>query len=178
MIRADAGLLLLAGFLFVYCDAQPMPRGLGTFQIKAIVSDIDSNLKALDRSRALLQTGTDRGGELALYRRHSDVVRIDAVIGGSNSDLENVFYYSGPNLIFVRTKTITYPHSSSSDTFDFANRHVKTTADYYVRDGSLIPVGDAKIAPSVASRLLQQAKLFITAAQRGNKVIDIEKLLK
>jgi hypothetical protein len=176
MIRADARLLLLAGFVSVYCAAQPIPRSLDTLQIKAIVSNIDSNLKALNRSRAVLQTGTDRGGELALYRRGSDVVRIDAVIGGSNSDSENVFYYSGTNPIFIRTKTITYPYSLSSNTFDFTNPHVKTAADYYVREGNMIPLGHAKIAPSMASRLLQQAKLFITAGQRGNQVVDIEKL--
>ena len=155
-----------------------MPRGLRTPQIKAIVSEVDSNLKALNKSRAILQTGTDRGGELTLYRRNSDVVRIDAVIGGSNSDLENVFYYSGANPVFVRTKTITYPYSSKSSAFDFANPHVTIAADYYIRDGKLIPVGHAKIAPLTASRLLQEAELFITAAQRGNQVVEIEKLLK
>ncbi len=126
----------------------------------------------------MLQTGTDRGGELTIYRRGSDVVRIDATIGGSNSDLQNVFYYSGANPIFVRTKTVTYRYSSTSNGFDFTSPHVKATGDYYVRGGKLIPMGHAKIAPSIASSLLQQAGLLVTSVRHGDRVVDIEKLLK
>ena len=126
----------------------------------------------------MLQTGTDRGGELTVYRRGSDVVRIDTAIGGSNSDLQEVFYYVGAKVVFVRTKTVTYRYSPSANGFDFAAPHVKAAADYYVRDGRLIPAGHAKITASETSRLLQEAELFMDAARRRNQVIDIEKLLK
>jgi hypothetical protein len=169
---------LLVGLFSLCSAAQAVPRYLGTIEIKAMVNDVDSHLKRFDRSRAMLQTGTDRGGELTIYRRGSDVVRIDATIGGSNSDLQNVFYYSGAKVVFVRTKTVTYPYSPSANGFDFANPHVKTTADYYVHHGKLTPVGHAKIAPSVASRLLREAELFMTAIRRGDQVVDVERVLK
>ncbi len=169
---------LLAGLFCVCCAAQPLPREPCAPEIKSTVNDIDSHLKGFNRSRITLQTGTDRGGKLTIYRRGSDVVRIDAVISGSNSDLQDVFYYSGTNLIFVRTKTVNYPYSSRLNGFDFAAPHVKAAADYCVRDGNLTPVGHAKIAPSVASRLLQEAELFMGAIRHGTQVIDIEKLLK
>src|SRR5207245_11721936 len=108
---------------------------------------LSSHLNTFSRSSAMLQTRTDRGGELTIYRRGSDVVRIDAVIGGSNSDLQNVFYYSNANVVFVRTRTVTYPYSSISNGFDFANPRVKTAVDYYVREGKLIPLGRVKITP-------------------------------
>jgi hypothetical protein len=126
----------------------------------------------------MLQTGTDRGGELTIYRRGSEVVRIDAIIGGSNSDLQDTFYYSDANVVFVRTRTVMYPYSSTSNAFDFGNPHVKSAADYYVRDRKLIPIGHAKIAPSVASRLLQEAEVFMMAIRQRTKVITIEELLR
>jgi len=178
MIGRYATLLLLAGLFCVCCAAQRLPGEQRALEIRSMVNDIDSHLKGFNRSRIMLQTGTDRGGELTVYRKGSDVVRIDAVISGSNSDLRDVFYYSGTNLISVRTKTVKYPYSSRLNGFDFAAPHVKAAADYYVRDGNLIPVGRAKIAPSVASRLLQEAELFMAAIRHGTQVIDIEKLLK
>ena len=178
MTDAQTAFPLLAGLFWLCCAAQPVPTESGIFEIRGIVNNIDSHLKELNKSRATLQTGTDRGGELAIYRRGSDVVRIDATIGGSNSDLQDLFYYSGANLVFVRTRTVTYPYSSRANGFDFTNPHVKDTADYYVRDGKLIPVRHAKSATSVTSRLLQEAELFVTAIRRGDQLIDIEKLLK
>ena len=167
MIGRYATLLLLAGLFCVCCAAQRLPGEQRALEIRSMVNDIDSHLKGFNRSRIMLQTGTDRGGELTVYRKGSDVVRIDAVISGSNSDLRDVFYYSGTN-----------PYSSRLNGFDFAAPHVKAAADYHVRDGNLIPVGRAKIAPSVASRLLQEAELFMTAIRHGTQVINIEKLLK
>ena len=178
MSRIRVALPLLVGLFSICSAAQAVPRDLGTIEIKAMVNDVDSHLKRFNKSRARLQTGTDRGGELTIYRRGSDVVRIDATIGGSNSDLHDVFYYSGANPIFVRTKTVTYPYSSTPNGFDFAAPHVKTAADYYVRDGKLIPLGRAKIAASLESRLLQEAELFMTAGRQGTQVVDIEKLVK
>lgn len=177
MTIAQATLPLLAG-LFCICSAQPASGELGTLEVKNMVNNVDSHLKVLNRSHAMLKTGTDRGGELTIYRRGSDVVRIDAIIGGSNSDSQDVFYYSDTNVVFVRTRTVTYPYSSTSNGFDFANPHVKTAADYYVRDRKLIPIGHTKIAPSVASRLLQEAELFMTASRHGSHSVDIEKLVK
>jgi hypothetical protein len=178
MTRTHAALPLLAGLLCVCCVAQALPREIGIPQIKSIVNNIDSHLKELKESRATLQTGTDRGGQLTIYRRGSDVVRIDAIISGSNSDLQNAFYYSGMNLIFVKTKAIIYPYSSTLSGFDFATPHVKTTGDYYVRDRKLIPLGRAKTSPDLELRLLQEAELFKAAIRHGNQVVDIEKLLK
>jgi len=178
MTRVQATLSLLAGLFWICSAAQPAPREPVSLEIKDIVNDIDSHLKAVKRSYTMLQTGTDRGGQLTIYRTRSDVVRIDAVIGGSNSDLKDVFYYSRANLVFIKTKTITYPYSSRPNGFDFAAPHVKAAADYYVRDGRLIPAGHAKITASETSRLLQEAELFMDAARRRNQVIDIEKLLK
>jgi len=169
---------LLAGLFSICSAAQAVPRDVGTIEIKAMVNDVDSHLRRFNKSRAMLQTGTDRGGELTIYRRGSDVVRIDATIGGSNSDLHDVFYYSGANPIFVRTKTVTYPYSSTLNGFDFAAPHVKTAADYYVRDGKLIPLSRAKIAASLESRLLQEAELFMTAGRQRTQVVDVEKLVK
>jgi hypothetical protein len=178
MTRAQATLLLLAGLFCPCYAAQSAPQKPVTIEIKDTVNNIDSHLKALNKSYAILQTGTDRGGQVTIYRSGTDVVRIDAIIGGSNSDLQDVFYYSGANLVFVKTKTVTYPYSSRSNGFDFTVPHVKAAADYYVRDRRLIPVAHAKITASVASRLLQEAELFMTAARRQNQVIDIQKLLK
>jgi hypothetical protein len=178
MKRTHAALPVLAGLFCFCCVAETLPRELGMPQIKSIVNNIDSHLKALNKSPATLQTGTDRGGELTIYRRGSDVVRIDAIIGGSNSDLQDVFYYFGMNLIFVKTKTITYPYSSTLNRFDFATPHVKATADYYVRGRKLIPLDRAKISSALESRLLQEGELFTAAVRHGNQVVDIEKLLK
>ena len=177
-MRAQAALSLLAAMSCVCCAAESIPREPATSEIKDMVNSIDAQLKTLNRSRVMLQTGTDRGGELTIYRRGSDVVRIDAIIGGSSSDLQDTFYYSGANVVFVRTRTVTYPYSSILNTFDFANPHVKSAADYYVRSRKLIPIGRAKVAPSVTSKLLQEAELFITAIRRGKQAVDIEKLLK
>jgi hypothetical protein len=155
-----------------------MSRASGFPDVEDIVNNIDAHLKALSRSRAMLQTGTDRGGELTIYRRGSDIVRIDATIGGSNSDLQDVFYYSDANVVFVRSRMVTYPYSPTSRGFDFGNPRVKTKADYYVRDSKLIPTGHVKVRPSEASRLLREGKFFVTAIRAGNQVIDIEGLLK
>jgi hypothetical protein len=178
MTRNHAALPVLAGLFCVFCVAKALPTELGMPQIKSIVNNIDSHLKALNKARATLQTGTDRGGELTIYRRGLDVVRIDAIIGGSNSDLQDVFYYFGMNLIFVKTKAITYPYSSTLGGFNFATPHVKGTADYYVRGGKLIPLDRAKISSALESRLLQEAELFTAAVRHGNQVVDIEKLFK
>jgi hypothetical protein len=178
MTGAQAALPLVAGLFCVCCAAQPVSKEPGHQQVTKMVSNIDSHLKTFNRSSAMLQTGTDRGGELIIYRRGSDVVRIDAVIGGSHSDFQDVFYYSGANVVFVRTRAVTYPYSSTLNGFDFANPRAKTVADYYVRDGKLIPLDRAKITPAVESRLLREAALFTTAVRRGNQVVDIEKLLK
>ena len=177
MSRIRIILSVLIGLFSVCPAAQPVPRDTG-LEIKGMVDDIDSRLKRLNRSRVMLQTGTDRGGELTIYRRDSDVVRIDATIGGSNSDLQDVFYYFRAKVVFVRTKTVTFPYSPSVNGFDFSNPRVKAMADYYVRGGKLIPVGQTKIAAPVASRLLQEAKLFMTGVRRGDQVVDAEKILK
>lgn len=178
MKGAQAVFPLLAGLFSLCCVAQPAPTEQGIVEVKRVVNNIDSRLKQLKRSGAILQTGTDRGGELTTYRRGSDVVRIDATIGGSHSDLQDIFYYSGSKLVFVRTKTVTYPYSSTLNGFDFAAPHVKAAADYYVRDGKLIPLGHAKIPASVESRLLQEAELFATAVRQGSRVVEIERLVK
>src|SRR5882757_4547924 len=170
--------LLLAGLSWLCSAAQPAPTEAAISEAKERVSNIDSHLKQWNRSRIMLQTGTDRGGELTIYRRGSDVVRIDAVIGGSHSDLHDVFYYSGKKLVFVRSKTVSYPYSSRLNAFDFAAPQVKAADDYYVRDGKLIPLGRAKIPPAIESRLLQESDLFITAVRYGRRVVDIERLLK
>jgi hypothetical protein len=177
-MKGPTALPLLAALFCVCCTAESMSTEPGSLDIKHMVDNVDSHLKALNRSNATLQTGTDRGGELTIYRRGSEVVRIDATIGGSNSDLQDVFYYSNANLVFVRSRTVTYPYSSTLNGFDFRNPHVKAAADYYVRGGKLIPIGDAKTAPPVASRLLQEGELFLTVARRGSRTVDIEKLLK
>jgi hypothetical protein len=176
MTRTHAALPVLAGLFCVCCVAYAMPKELRMQQIKSIVNNIDSHLNTLNKSRATLQTGTDRGGELTIYRRGSDVVRMDAIIGGSNSDLLDVFYYFGTNLIFVKTKKITYPYSSTLNGFDFATPYVKATADYYVRDGKLLPLGHAKISPGLESRLLREAELFTAAVRHGNQVVNVERL--
>src|SRR5262249_44785261 len=173
-----AALPVLVGLFSICCAAEPVPRDRGMLETRGMVNDIDSHLKRLNKSRVMLQTGTDRGGELTIYRRGSDVVRINAIIGGSNSDLQDVFYYSGAKVVFIRIKTVTYPYSPSANGFDFTNPRVKAAADYYVRDGKLIPVHHRKIAPSVASRLLQEADLFMTAIRRADQVVDVEKVLK
>jgi hypothetical protein len=175
---SQAAFPLLAGLFCLCCAAQPVPTGPGTIETKEIVNNIDSHLREWNRSRAMLQTGTDRGGELTIYRQGSDIVRIDAVIGGSHSDLQEVFYYSGTKLVFVRSKTITYPYSSTLNGFDFAAPHVKVVANYYVRDGKVIPTGRTKIPPAVESRLLQEADVFMTAVREKNQVVNIEKLVK
>jgi hypothetical protein len=176
MTRAHSAVWFLAGLLYVCSAAQPAPLVLG--EVREMVNNIDANLKALNKSRATLQTGTDRGGELTIYRKDSNVVRIDAIIGGSNSDLQNVFYYSGASPTFVRTKTVTYPYSSTSNAFDFTRPRVTAAAEYYVRDGELIPADHARISPPAASSLLAQAELLVVAVRHGNQVIDIERLLK
>ena len=178
MSATQTALSLLVGLFCISSAAQAAQRDLRIPEIKTMVNDVDFHLKRLNRSRVMLQTGTDRGGELTVYRRGSDVVRVDATIGGSNSDLQEVFYYVGAKVVFVRTKTVTYPYSASANGFDFANPHVKATADYYVRDGKLIPVGHAKIALSGAARLLQEAELFVIAIRRGDHVVHVERVLK
>ena len=177
MGRIRIALSLLIGLFSISLASQPIQSD-SALEINGLVADIDSHLKRFNRSRVMLQTGTDRGGELTIYRRDSDVVRVDAKIGGSNSDLQDVFYYIGAKVVFIRTKTVTYPYSSSANGFDFAKPHVKATADYYVRGEKLISVGHAKIAPSVASRLLREAELFITPLRRGDQVVNIESALK
>jgi hypothetical protein len=169
---------LVAGLSWFCCASQPVATDQEITGIKSSVNNIDSNLNELNRSRAMLRTGTDRGGELTIYRRGSDIVRIDATVGGSNSDLQDVFYYSGVNLLFVRTKILTYTYSSKANGFDFRNPRVKQAADYYVREGELIPIHHTNVAPPVTSRLLQEAQLFLTASRRGDQVVDIEKILK
>jgi hypothetical protein len=178
MMRAPAALPFFAVLFCVCCTAESMSTEPGSLDIKHMVDNVDSHLKALNRANATLQTGTDRGGELTIYRRGSEVVRIDATIGGSNSDLQDVFYYSDANLVFVRSKIITYPYSSTLNGFDFRKPHVKAAADYYVRNRKLIPIAHAKTAPPVASRLLQEGELFLTVARRESRTVDIEKLLK
>src|SRR5437867_11392349 len=159
-MRTQAFLSLLSALICLCCAAESTSTQPSPLEVTNMVHKVDFDLKSLIRSSAMLQTGTDRGGELTIYRRGSDVVRIDATIGGSNSDLQNVFYYSGANPIFVRTKTVTYRYSSTSNGFDFTSPHVKATGDYCVRGGKLIPMGHAKTAPSIASSLLQQAELL------------------
>jgi hypothetical protein len=178
MMDARAAFPILAGLFWLCSAAQPAPKESAILETEKIVNNIDSHLKEWNRSRVVLQTGTDRGGELTIYRRGSDVVRMDAIIGGSHSDLQDIFYYSESKLFFIRSKTLTSPYSSRLNGFDFAAPHVKGAADYHVRDGKLIPLGRAKIPPSVESRLLQEAELFITAARQGSQVVDIEKLVK
>jgi hypothetical protein len=177
-MKVQATLPLLAGLFCVCCAAEPMSREPDSLEVKNMVNSIDSHLKALNRSSAMLQTGTDRGGELTIYRRGANVARIDATIGGSNSDLQDVFYYSSAKLVFVRRTEVSYPYSPASHGFDFGNPHVEATTDYYIRDRKLTAIGHVKIAPSVASRLLREAEVFISAARRGNQTVDIEKLLK
>lgn len=173
-----AGLALLAGLFWLCSVTQPAPSEPAILKTEEIVNKIDSHLKQWNRSRAILQTGTDRGGELTIYRKGSDVVRMDAIIAASHSDLQDIFYYSENKLVFVRSKTVTYSYSSTLNRFDFAAPHVKAAADYYVRDGKLIPLSREQISPSVESKLLQEADLFLTAVREGSRVVDIEKLLK
>ena len=179
MTNAQAAFpLILAGLFCLCCAAQPTPVETAILETKKLVNNTDSHLKEWDRSRAVLQTGTDRGGELTIYRRGSDVVRIDAIISGSHSDLQNIFYYSGGKLVFVKSKTVTFPYSSRLNGFDFASPLVKAAADYYVRERKLIPLSRARIPPSVESRLLQEADVFVTAVRQGSRVVDIEMLIK
>jgi len=178
MTGVQTAVSLVAGFFCVCSAAQPAPRQVATHEVKDVAEIIDSNLNTLNKGRVTLQTGTDRGGELVVYRKGADVVRMDATIRGSNSDLQDMFYYSGTHLVFVRTKVVTYPYSSASNGFDFLSPQVKVAANYYVRDGKLVPVDHANIPPPTGSRLLQEAELFMTAFRRGDRVINIEKLLK
>ena len=174
----EAGFSLILGLCCACFAAEQTPPAITTLTIKNMVSNTDFHLKNLNKSSAVLQTGTDRGGKLIIYRKGSDVIRVDAIVEGSNSGLHDVFYYSGENLVFVRTKTVIYPFSSTSGGFDFANPHVKARGDYYVREGKLIPIRHAETTPSLASRLLQESTIVIRAIRDGKQTVDIERLLR
>lgn len=178
MMKTPFALLLLTALFCVCCATEPISEASAGLRVKQVVDNIDSHLKTLNRSNTLLQTGTDRGGELAIYRSGSNIIRIDATISLSNSDLRDVFYYDNAKLIFVRSKKITYPYSAAVNGFDFSLPRLESSADFYVREGRLIPVGEAGVAPVVASRLSQEGRYVFRAVRQGNQPIDIQKLLK
>src|SRR5438874_13552490 len=101
-MRAQAALSLLAAMSCVCCAAESLPREPATSEIKDMVNSIDAQLKTLNRSPVMLQTGTARDGDLPIYRGGSDVVRIDATTGDPSTDLQDTFYYSAADVVFVR----------------------------------------------------------------------------
>ncbi len=177
-MRTQAFLSLLSALICLCCAAESTSTQPSPLEVTNMVHKVDFDLKSLIRSSAMLQTGTDRGGQLTIYRRGSEVVRIDATIGGSNSDLQEVFYYSSANLVFLRSRRVTYPYSAISNGFDFRKPHMEAETTYYIRDGKLFPTGHMKIAPSVASTLLREGQLFMSAVRQGKQSVDIENLLK
>lgn len=176
-MRVQNAVLLFGAFLCVYHEAEAMSQER-VREVTTVVNGIDSNLGVLNKSGIILQTGTDRGGELTIYRKGSGVARIDATIAGSNSNLQEIFYYSNGHVIFIKTRRVTYPYSSESNGFDFGKPQLQATSDYYVDEGKLMPVDRSAVAPAAGARLLAEAALFISAAERRNELVNIEKLLR
>jgi D-alanyl-D-alanine carboxypeptidase len=178
-VKTQAISLSLAAVLLLCGSAEGLAQELRFPDVRTTVDNIDAHPSALKKSKATLETGTDRGGELTIYRTGRMIVRIDASIGLSNSDLKDVFYYSNGKIIFIRSQRVTYPYSSVSSQFDFTKARIESKVDYYVTKRKLIPVASqAKTASSVASGLLRLGEYLFNAVRRGDQTIDVEKLLK
>jgi len=142
-----------------------------------IVNRIDRDLRTLKSSSQTFETGTDRGGEVTIYREDSSVVRIDLIVGLSNTDQSDIFYYSMGNLIFVRTKKVRYPYSESKG-FDFKNPETACQSQYYAVGHDLTPVGKSeKLNSATVFSLIRDAKYLIRAVA-NNQRIDGERLMK
>ena len=73
-------LLLLLAFAVAYAE-DPRDTTPRFIEAKSIVNRIDRNLRTLKPSSQTFETGTDRGGEVTIYRQDSGVVRIDLTVG-------------------------------------------------------------------------------------------------
>jgi hypothetical protein len=103
---------------------------------KAIGDGIDADHR-LNEWRQTVETGTDRGEMVTIYRQNSTIVRIDLKIGLSNADIVDTFYYKNRQLIFVREKRLRYPYNEREG-FDFDRPVIASKSEYYAVNGKLL----------------------------------------
>ena len=178
-MKVNAALRVMLALFATACPAYSQPRDNGCAATKATVNSIDASVARLQKSSLKLETGTDRGGELTVYRKGSTIVRIDATVGLSNADVNDVFYYSGRNLIFVTTKKLHYHYSQTLQGFDFGIPSVVSENSYCVVGRKLILLTrSSKPESSIASNLVQEGEFLVREAKAGRQAVNIEALLK
>jgi hypothetical protein len=177
MIRRNLlQLFLVIGFATAYAE-NPRDTAPRLAEAIRIVNRIDRDLRTLKSSSQTFETGTDRGGEIKIYREDSRVVRMDLIVGLSNTDRNDIFYYSMGNLIFVRTRKVRYPYSESRG-FDFKNPETVFQSQYYAVGHDLTPVGKSeKLNSATVFSLIRDAEYLIRAVA-NNQRIDGERLMK
>jgi hypothetical protein len=159
------------------CAEDPRDTSPRFTAAKSIVNRTDRDLHSLNSSSQTIETGTDRGGKVTIYRQDSRVARIDLTVGLSNADQSDIFYYSMGNLIFVRSKKVRYPYSESNG-FDFKKPETVFQSQYYAVGCELTPVGKSeKLDAAGVFSLIRNAE-YLRRAVENNQRIDGERLMK
>jgi hypothetical protein len=177
IIRLTLVQLFLVLAFAAACAEDPRDTSPRFTAAKSIVNRTDRDLHSLKSFSQTIETGTDRGGKVTIYRQHSSVVRIDLTVGLSNADRSDIFYYSKGNLIFVRSRKVRYPYSESKG-FDFKKPETVFQSQYYVIGRELTPVGKSeKLDAATAFSLIRDGEYLMRAVE-NNQRIDDERLIK
>jgi hypothetical protein len=161
----------------VACAADLQDTSPPLTEAKSIVNRIDRGLRSLKSFSQTFETGTDRGGKVTIYRQGPSVVRIDLIVGLSNADQSDIFYYSMGNLIFVRSKKVRYPYFESKG-FDFKKPETVFQSQYYAVGRELTPVGKSEKLDAAAAFSLTRDAEYLMRAIQSNQRIDGKRLMK
>jgi hypothetical protein len=172
-------LVLLTLITMGGCAANAQPNTVELDSSRKAANAIDESLGSMRVSTVDLETGSDRGGELTIYRTGSNVVRIDATIGLSNADVKHIFYYQQERLIAAKTQEVKHLYSSEKQELVLGAGKRIIETEYFAVDGHLFVVSARRsAAPTAASRLQKEGEYLFRAVMRGQSSINIEKLLK
>lgn len=169
-------LSLLALFCSPACQSQASSGELPN-RVRERVAKIDASLSQLAKSTRELETGTDRGGVITIYKERNRIVRLDVQIGLSNADLNHRFYYFNEDLVFATEKRLVYGYSAVSGALDFERPERTSERAYVVLGEKVFPVNGEKNNSRYALKLIREARYLVRAVQRSDKAINLERMI-
>ncbi len=154
----------------------------------AEMANIEAGVRHSAKIVKRLDTGTDRGGELAGYVCAGRLIKLVAEIGLSRRDVVDEFFYSHGRLILVKETVRTYSSNAKTGVPDLSNVEDTSTMLDYFHDGRMVcrrcpkelaghSLSSNEFAKTERS-LLDESTMFRNAIQSGMKTIDIVAWIK
>lgn len=176
--------ILLITLAFSYSRALDVPN---------YITDIDEKARQIDQLQASelkksLITGTDRGGTLSAFLYKGKIRHLRIIIGMSNRQLEQNYYYDNGNLVLARSTQSFFLWDEKLQRLDPLRTARSVEDRYYFIDGKLKQWNTSRSASDSSNQdsnfstesnnILRQSTFFITTATDAKDTLNIETFIK